>query len=229
MYSRRFAASLVVIALAHSGCGTPASHVVTVDAAGSAVEFTAVVNAEGFGIGEMAGYHLIVYADGGSAGAALLQADVSDVAVLDALESLGATPGDGLGMDTWDERHDESSWKPDRLITGPPVEILVRVAEGESLLTLDEILEDRAGVGFDMRLGGHRGNIAAWRSGCVACLYSCPGSKVGNARSTVRDFVEGLVPFHVKQGVLPSDGARVTVRLRLTDGSSGIAVASPAN
>ena len=81
--------------------------------------------------------------------------------------------------------------------------------------SLSEIVEDRAGVGFEMRFGGHRQNIPAWHSGCVACLYSCPGSKLGNARSTVRDFADGLVLFRLREGVLPADGTEVEVRLQL--------------
>lgn len=58
-------------------------------------------------------------------------------------------------------------------------------------------------------------NIPRWKSGCVVCLYSCPGSKVGNARYTVRDYEKGTTRFRVRPGVLPEDGGRVGVVLRL--------------
>ena len=45
----------------------------------------------------MPGYHLIVWKDGGAAPAALFRAEVTDVQVLDALEKLGARPGNALG------------------------------------------------------------------------------------------------------------------------------------
>jgi hypothetical protein len=70
--------------------------------------------------------------------------------------------------------------------------------------------------GFRMRFGGHRANIHKWHSGCIVCLYSCPGSKVGNARYTVRDYVRETTRFRVRPGVLPPDGTGVTVLLRLT-------------
>jgi hypothetical protein len=66
-----------------------------------------------------------------------------------------------------------------------------------------------------MRLGGHRANIPKWKSGCIACLYSCPGSKVGNAKSTVRDYVRNPERYRVRPGVLPADGTPVTIVLRL--------------
>ncbi|HVR29106.1 MAG TPA: YdjY domain-containing protein [Thermoanaerobaculia bacterium] len=181
-----------------------------------AVEFPAVVQSAAWDGGEMAGYHLVVWRGGGSADAALFRAEVSDVEVLDALESLGAAPGDALDVATWDERRDPTSWKPDRVIEGPPVEVLVRATPDGGWLRLDQIVDDPMGVGFEMRFGGHRANIPAWRSGCVVCLYSCPGGKIGNARYTVRDFARGTTRFAVRDGVLPRDGERVTVRIRLT-------------
>lgn len=184
------------------------------------VEFPATVSRRAFerellGLG-MPGYHLIVWKSGKAAPAALFRAEVTDLQVLDALESLGARPGNALGMATWDERKDPSSQAPDRVIAGPPVEILVKVPGRPEPLTLGEILEDPGGRGFDMRFGGHRANIPKWKSGCVVCLYSCPGSKVGNARYTVRDWVKGTTRFRVKPGApLPADGGRVTIVFRL--------------
>jgi hypothetical protein len=184
------------------------------------IEFPATVSRRAFerellGMG-MPGYHLIVWKDGGAAMAALFRAEVNDVQVLDALERLGARPGNALGMATWDERKEPSSKAPDQVIAGPPVEVLVRVPGRPAPLTLDQILEDPGGRGFDMRFGGHRANIPKWKSGCVVCLYSCPGSKVGNARYTVRDWVKGTTRFRVKPGApLPADGERVGIVFRL--------------
>jgi heterodisulfide reductase subunit C len=49
--------------------------------------------------------------------------------------------------------------------------------------------------------------------GCVVCLFSCPGSKVGNRTYTVRDYVQGTTRFRVREAVLPDDGTEVTVIL----------------
>ena len=85
---------------------------------GREVEFPATVSRKAFerellGLG-MPGYHLIVWKDGRAATAALFRAEVTDVQVLDALESLGARPGNALGMATWDERKDSTSRRPTR-------------------------------------------------------------------------------------------------------------------
>ena len=191
---------------------------VAIDPAQRTVDFGATVQAGSWDEGEMAGYHLLVWKGGDSAHASLFQASVSDVEVLDALESLGAVPGNALDLATWDERDDPSSWKPDQMVQGPPVEVLVRTKREGDWLRLDQVVHDPMGVGFDLRLGGHRANIPAWKSGCVICLYSCPGGKIGNARYTVRDFTKGTTRFAVKPDVLPDDGERVTIRIRLLAG-----------
>jgi hypothetical protein len=206
-----FAAVLVaVISFACEPAGT-------IRVSGRQIEFPAVVTADAFEreVLGMPGYHLIVWKGGRAAHAALFRAEVTDTEVLDALERLGARPGNALGMATWEERKDASSKAPDQVIAGPPIEILVRVPGREQPLTLEEILEDPGGRGFDMRFGGHRANIPKWKSGCVVCLYSCPGSKVGNARYTVRDYMKETTRFRVRQGVLPVDGERVSVVFRL--------------
>ncbi|HKV09444.1 MAG TPA: YdjY domain-containing protein [Thermoanaerobaculia bacterium] len=216
---KRFSVLAVLAVLAvPAASSAPDATPGTVRAKGRQIEFPAVVTKDSFeremlGMG-MPGYHLIVWEDGRASHAALFRAEVTDVQVLDALEKLGAKPGNALPMETWDERKDPESKAPDKIIQGPPVEILVQ-APGRKPLTLPEILEDPGGRGFDMRFGGHRANIPKWKSGCVVCLYSCPGSKIGNARYTVRDYEKEVTRFRVKPGVLPKDGTRVTIIFRL--------------
>ncbi len=179
------------------------------------IRFPAVVNAEGFENGSMPRYHAIVFRGGRSAASSLFIASVTDVQVLDALESLGMQPGPGLSMETWDARQEPDHPAPDAAIRGPEVEILVMFPGSEEPTPLSALLMDRGGRGLLMRLGGNRDNISAWRSGCVACLYSCPGSKIGNAAYSVRDWVDGTTQFRVRPGSLPPDGSKVEMILRL--------------
>lgn len=206
---------VAVISLAIQSRSTAPAAAIRVS--GRQIEFPAIVTADSFEreVLGMPGYHLIVWKGGRSASAALFRAEATDTEVLDALERLGARPGNALGMAAWEERKDPASKAPDQVIEGPPVDILVKVPGRQQPLALAEILEDPGGRGFDMRFGGHRANISKWKSGCVVCLYSCPGSKVGNARYTVRDYVKGTTRFRVRRGVLPADGGRVRVVFRL--------------
>ena len=180
------------------------------------IEFTARVNAKGFDSGwMMPGYHALVWKGGRMAHAALLQADVTDRQVLEALEGLGAKPGDNLPMAAWEERKNPKDPAPDTVIAGPAVEVLLRLPGRRNLVPLSSALEDSAGRGLEMRFGGNGVNIPIWKSGCIVCLYSCPGSKVGNARYTVRDYAKDATRFRVKPGVLPPDKTRIGVVLRL--------------
>ncbi len=180
------------------------------------VEFTAVVNARAFDSGwAMPGYHAIVWKGGRMSHAALLQADVSDAQILDALTKLGAKPGNNLPMEVWEERKNPKDPAADTVIVGPAVQILLRLPSRADLVPLASVLEDSAGRGLDMRFGGNAANIPKWKSGCIVCLYSCPGSKVGNARYTVRDYTKDVTRFRAKQGTLPPDGTHVGVVLRL--------------
>jgi hypothetical protein len=180
------------------------------------VEFSATVHARRFDSGWiMPGYHAVVWKGGRMRYAALLEADVSDRDVLQALEDLGAKPGNNLSMDTWNARHDPKSPDPDLRIAGPPVEMLLRLPGRPDLVPLASVLEDAAGRGVELRYGGNEDNIPKWKSGCIVCLYSCPGSKAGNARYTVRDYARGVTRFRTRKGILPPDGTSVGVVLRL--------------
>ncbi len=204
--------ALAAVTLGACAPPVPTGQVTIVDE--STIEFPARVSGRGFSDSSMAGYHLIVWDEGGAADHSLFVASVSDVQVLDALESLGARPGNALTIDSWEDRNEPDAEAPDRMVRGPQVEIEF-VLDNGTVLVLSDLLTDEGGRGFDMRFGGHRDNIPEWHSGCVVCLYSCPGSKVGNASYTVRDFVAGEAHFQLNDDVLLPDRTEITVRFRL--------------
>lgn len=179
------------------------------------IEFAAMVNAKAFERGGMAGYHAVVWAGGRMAHAALLQSEVPDVEILDALEALGARAGGELPMDAWEARRDPKNPAPDRSVAGDRIEVYLRLPGRTALVPLADVLEDPGGRGLDLRLAGNRANVPRWKSGCVVCLYSCPGSKIGNARYTVREWERGVTRFRPRGSVLPPDGTKVAVVMRL--------------
>jgi hypothetical protein len=179
------------------------------------IELTATVHAKRFDGWIHPGYHAIVWREGGAARLALLAADASDVEVLDALERLGAKPGAALPIEAWTKRKDAKSPAPDAVAAGPRITILLRLPGKVELVPLASVLEDSAGRGLDMRLAGNRVNVGKWESGCVACLFSCPGGKVGNAAYTVRDYEKSSTRFRVRPGALPKDGTKIGVVLRV--------------
>ena len=214
--ARRIARAAAVLLLLHcSACRAKEAGRITVRRPNE-IEFTATVHARRFdGSWMMPGYHAVVSKTGRMAHAALLGADVTDVEILDALAGLGAETGGNLPMDAWDERNNPRNPAPDRVLGGPPVNVLLRLPGRAALVPLADALEDPGGRGLDLRLAGNRANIPKWKSGCVVCLYSCPGSKIGNARYSVRDWSRKVTRFRARPGVLPPDGTKVGVVLRL--------------
>jgi hypothetical protein len=216
---RRIARAVALLLLGCSACRAKEADRIAVRRPNE-IEFTATVHVRPFDGGWiMPGYHAVVSKKGRMAHAALLAADVTDTEILDALEALGAETGGTLPMDAWDERDNPRNRAPDRVIGGAPVEVLLRLPGRRAPVPLAEVLEDPGGRGLDLRLAGNRANIPKWKSGCVVCLYSCPGSKVGNARYTVRDWSRKVTRFRARPGALPPDGTSVGVVLRLIPSS----------
>lgn len=159
------------------------------------------------------GHHFIVWKGGGNAGKALIEAEPSDREILDALIAAGAEPGDNLTVDAWDERMNEESEAPDRRVAGTPVEISIRW-DGQAH-AIEESFADEPSSSFDIRVGGHAALIPVWRSGCVTCLFSCPGGRTSNHAFTIRDQAFDRHSFHARNSGLPPDGTQVEVSMTL--------------
>ncbi len=196
------------------------------------VRVAAVVHPERFQ-GEQAraagmdGYHLLVWEKGRAAGHALITTPVDDRALHRALVEIGAAPGNRLGMDSWDARYDPENPAPDRRLEGSPVWIGLSWGDYREPRSLALLLADPGGRGLEFRFGGHAANIPSWQSGCGVCLYSCPGSKVGNATYTVRDYVDGVTRFRIRKERFPAEGTSVTVVFRLQPTAPGAPAEEP--
>lgn len=160
-------------------------------------------------------YHFLVWDDGRASHEALFVTTVSDSQFVAALTKIGATPGNNLSLDAWDKRHDAKHPAPQTRITGTPIKISILWENAKKEIDISELLEDSDGKGFDFRFGGNLEHQHHWHSGCVVCLYSCPGSKVGNAAYTVRDYVTQKTKFTLRNKKLPSADARTTIIFRI--------------
>ena len=165
----------------------------------------AILEPEAFVKGSMPRYHAMVYRKGGVRSSALLKSFADDRAIFDALIKIGAVPGDNLTEDTWEARYHESNPAPDRRIEGTPIEMLVYWEGLDEPISIENFFYDPQGKGLDLRFGGNKSLIPIWRSGCIVCLYSCPGSKIGNHEYTIRDYVKNTTAFSLKFEVLPQN------------------------
>lgn len=193
-----------------------------IDSAAQSVTFTAHIYPSRFNAptSPTKNHHFIVWKGGAAARNALVEADVNDLEIQRALESLGGHTGDNLTLNTWDKRADRTNSDPDLRVRGTVVDVSLAWS-GHSAVRASDIFVDHGGHGFDFHFGGHEKFISIWKSGCVVCLESCPGGRVSNARYTIRDQYDGTARFDLNRKLLPTDGTLVTVTLKLVPQASG--------
>ncbi len=76
----------------------------------------------------------------------------------------------------------------------------------------EQVLTDISKKQYDFHFAGNLALIHHWRSGCVVCLQSCPGGKIGNSTYTMRDLANGIPKFKVASGLPFEEGDKVLVR-----------------
>ena len=187
-----------------------------VDIARGEVRFTATVQPQAmerpFGV---KGHHAIVWKGGKSSSWALFSSDASDHEVRTALDALGAKRGENLTPDAWNAREDEKSREPDKRVEGTPVDVFVEWA-GSKRVPLAHLLSEKGHSAplLDFRYGGNETFQKEFKSGCIVCLYSCPGGAVGNHAHPIRDYVRDGVVYASIPSRLPPAGTKVTIILK---------------
>lgn len=159
------------------------------------------------------GHHAIVWQDGRNAHKALIEADAPDEDIQDSLESLGLEPGNNLSEEAWTQRFDRDNPAADKRVDGPALDVLVTWGDAESPMPLWRLFKDARAGDLDIRFGGHRALIPRWKSGCVTCLFSCPGGRTSNAKATLREQADDRRTFVANADLLPPDGTSVTVSI----------------
>ncbi len=159
------------------------------------------------------GHHLIVWSGGGNARKALINTEHPDITILNALTTIGAIPGNNLTPETWTDRNDPNSSEPDKRVEGDKISITI-VWDGASH-NLEEFLLDSSADDLEIRFGGHAELIPVWKSGCITCLFSCPGGRTSNASYSIRDQHLNHKTFMADQSKLPPDGTPVWIYMKI--------------
>lgn len=187
-----------------------------IDRAHREVRFTATVQPEGMAKwigGGVRGHHAITWKGGNAHDRALFVADASDHDVRAALDALGAKRGENLTEASWTARDDAKNPEPDKRVEGTPVEALFEW-NGHRVPLADVLREKgQPHAKVDLRYGGNERFQKDFHSGCIVCLYSCPGGAVGNHAHPVRDYVRDGVVYEAIPEKLPPAGTRVTIVL----------------
>lgn len=204
--------ALTILVAAHCAA-KPAKPVV--DRARGEVRIPAVVQPHAmdrpFGV---KGHHAIVWDGGRSKLWALFVSPVSDHDVRLALDSLGARRGENLTPATWNAREDPKNPEPDKRVEGSQIEVFVEW--GGRRVPLAHLLAEEGGAPrVDFRYGGNEAWQKEFHSGCIVCLYSCPGGAIGNHAHTIRDYVRDGVIYASRPERLPRAGSKVTIILKV--------------
>ncbi len=138
----------------------------------------------------------------------------TDVEVSEALASLGAKKAeDKFDAKAYAERLKKDSPYPDVAPKGTPIDVYVTWTEKngkEKTVGVNDFMESSNGKKLDFV---YIGKIHP--SHCIACLYGCPGGKIANSTTTVRDYFERGVTWKVKKGVLPPDNTPVLITMKI--------------
>lgn len=193
---------------------------VTVDPAARSISFPATLQLRAFAASSPPDerYHALVHDEGGAASKALLVTSVPDTRVARLLREFGADDAGGVPMAAWTLRWMPLIPQPGHHHTrGTQVEVWIHWAGASRPYALGELLGDTGGQGVTMRFAGNEEHDDTWRSGCILCLFSCPGGVVSNAAYSIRDHHFGETRFDPGDE-LPPDGTAVTVTLSLAPG-----------
>ena len=189
---------------------------IEVDRAARSLSFSATLQREAFhgSLPPDHQYHAVVSRTGGAADKALFATDADDEEVARLLRELGAEDGGGVPMSAWNLRWLPLVNAPTARVEGSRIQVTVEWEGGEGPYTLAELLDDPGGAGVEMRFGGNEMQNHEWESGCILCLFSCPGGVISNSAYTIRDHQRGVTSFEGSD-LLPGDGTEVTITLTL--------------
>lgn len=176
-------------------------------------------------------WHGIVWKDGKAGKAPIFQAYISDRVFHEALVFIGAEPADNLKLPGYPETKNAKKLWGDynkipeyasQYVQGPELDIFITWEGAPRTYRLEEVLNDpegERGKGVEVRFGGNYDYIKVFGSGCLTCLYSCPGGKTSNARYNAGDFARhkeaGVAGFTGKKEILPPDDTDVVITYRL--------------
>ena len=191
---------------------------VVIDRAHREVRFTASVQPKAmdrmFGV---KGHHAVVWKEGKSQRMALFVSEASDHDVRVALDSLGARRGENLTPDAWNARDDERNPEPDKRVEGTRIGVYFEWKNRR--MPLGRVIQEkkRTMPRLDFRYGGNERYQPEFQSGCIVCLYSCPGGAIGNHAHPIRDYVRDGVVYASVPERLPPAGSKVTIVLKVEE------------
>ncbi|KAA3663450.1 MAG: hypothetical protein DWQ10_00120 [Calditrichaeota bacterium] len=162
-------------------------------------------------------YHAVVWDGGGASNQSPFTTQVNDSLFYAALVKIGAVPGNNLKHASWAKRKDRKHPAPKMRVQGSPVVLTIWWQGAQHPLPIERFFLDPGEKGIELRFGGNLELIHKWHSGCIVCLFSCPGGKVSNAAYTIRDYVDKTTKFEMNKINTPADETPVVLIFKLVE------------
>jgi hypothetical protein len=158
--------------------------------------------------------HSFITCEGGTAAYnALFTCKAPESAVYNALVAIGAVPGKNLTLYPWSRIHDPHFEAPDKKTGG--TRLGIDVLFGGNTYPASSFFHDENNKTFDFRFSGNEKSSSESRTGCIACLESCPIGTIGNAAYSMRDLIRTIARFSLIPDQPFGESDEVTLRISI--------------
>ncbi|MBZ9634739.1 YdjY domain-containing protein [Clostridium sp. FP1] len=150
--------------------------------------------------------HGVVFKDGSNGEKSLLRGLANQVDFYNAVESLGAKPGNNVKM---------ADMTKGVKVQGSKLNVFVTWEGLGKEIPFNDIISSSDQRPMDIRFGGNIENAKTMNTGCILCLDSCAVGITSNA--SYETGASKTVKFYGEKDVLPKDGTKVTVIFRFAE------------
>lgn len=159
--------------------------------------------------------HALSYYKGGNGEKSIMRALVSEIDYYNALVELGAVPGNNIKPEDMRARNSAEG----KSTEGSKLIVFLTWEGSDGEIPLDDAVVSEVANGevrpLDLRFTGNLEFAQKYHPGCFICLDSCAAGISTNAAWPTGALNNKEVSFHGNAKVLPPDGTRVNVIVRL--------------
>lgn len=159
--------------------------------------------------------HALSYYKGGNGEKSIMRALVSEIDYYNALIELGAVPGNNIKPEDMRARNSAEG----KSTEGSKLTVFLTWEGSDGEILLDDAVVSEVANGevrpLDLRFTGNLEFAQKYHPGCFICLDSCAAGISTNAAWPTGALNNKEVSFHGNAKVLPPDGTRVNVIVRL--------------
>lgn len=153
--------------------------------------------------------HLVVFQGGSNGEKAILRGLTDEKKLYQAMKDIGAKPGDNLTA-----KDMKADYKEDKKVAGDKVNVFLKW-KGYDEIPVKEAIKSDKEYTPDFRFGGNLESAKKNNTGCEICLDSCATGIISDAAWPVGTTQQKINNFYGNQKVLPKDGTKVQVIIRL--------------